>query len=117
MRFASLGSGSRGNGTLVQNGRTAVLIDCGFSLRETESRLSRLGCACGDLSAVLVTHEHGDHVSGVGALVRKYRLPVWLTAGTLKAAQATIGELSAVRTMPGNPASSSSATVVPDWDC
>lgn len=96
MRFASLGSGSRGNGTLVQIDRTAVLIDCGFSLRETESRLSRLGCACGDLAAVLVTHEHGDHVSGVGALVRKYRLPVWLTAGTLKAVQPAIGELPAV---------------------
>jgi phosphoribosyl 1,2-cyclic phosphodiesterase len=93
MRFASLGSGSRGNGTLVQIGSTVVLVDCGFSLRITEARLARLGCAAADLSAVLVTHEHADHVSGVGALVRRYRLPVWLTAGTLKAAQTTLGEL------------------------
>lgn len=82
MRFASLGSGSRGNGTLVEEGSTRLLIDCGFSARETERRLARLGRAPGDLSALLVTHEHGDHLRGVGVLARRYRLPVWMTPGT-----------------------------------
>lgn len=82
MRFASLGSGSRGNGTLVEGNDTCVLIDCGFSVRETEARMQRLGRAASDLSAILVTHEHSDHIAGVAALARKYRLPVFATHGT-----------------------------------
>jgi phosphoribosyl 1,2-cyclic phosphodiesterase len=82
MRFASLGSGSRGNATLVEAGATLVMVDCGFSCRETERRLARLGRSAQQLSALLVTHEHGDHVRGVAALARKYDLPVWLTRGT-----------------------------------
>jgi len=82
MRFASLGSGSRGNATLVEAGSTLVMVDCGFSCIETERRMARLGCSPDHLSAILVTHEHGDHVRGVAPLARKYRLPVWLTNGT-----------------------------------
>lgn len=84
MRFASLGSGSRGNATLVEAGGTLVMIDCGFSCRETERRLSRLGRTAADLTALLVTHEHGDHVRGVPLLARKYDLPVWITRGTYR---------------------------------
>jgi len=84
MRFASLGSGSRGNATLVEAGNALVMIDCGFSIRETERRMSRLGCTPSDLTAILVTHEHGDHVRGVPPLSRKYDLPVWMTRGTLR---------------------------------
>jgi len=104
VRFASLGSGSRGNGTVVQADGTTVLVDCGFSLRETTRRLQRLGLAPGDLSAVLLTHEHGDHVSGAGALARRYRLPVWLTAGTLDAAVNVLGELPEVVVFPSHQA-------------
>jgi phosphoribosyl 1,2-cyclic phosphodiesterase len=82
MRFASLGSGSRGNATLVEAGNTLVMVDCGFSCRETERRMGRLGRSAQELTALLVTHEHGDHVRGVPALARKYGLPVWLTRGT-----------------------------------
>lgn len=84
LRFASLGSGSRGNATLVEYGQTRILIDCGFSLAETERRLYRLGCAPSSLSAILVTHEHSDHASGVGRLSRRYQIPVWLTVGTFQ---------------------------------
>ena len=83
LRFASLGSGSKGNATLIEAGETRILLDCGFSLRETERRLERLGLEPRDLQGVLVTHEHSDHVGGVGVLSRKHRLPVWLTTGTL----------------------------------
>jgi phosphoribosyl 1,2-cyclic phosphodiesterase len=82
MRFASIGSGSRGNGTLVQWRDTTLLVDCGFSAREMEARLARLDMSPRDLDAILVTHEHGDHVSGVGVLARKYDIPVWMTVGT-----------------------------------
>ena len=82
MRFASLGSGSKGNGTLIQSGSTLLLVDCGFSIRETERRMDRLGVSAADLDAVLVTHEHSDHCSGVAPLSRKYQLPVYLTRGT-----------------------------------
>ena len=84
MRFAVLGSGSRGNGTLVASNDTYVLVDCGFSLRETERRLARLGVSAHQLSAILVTHEHADHVHGVGLLSRRYNLPVYLSSGTLR---------------------------------
>ena len=82
MRFASLGSGSRGNATLIEAGSTLVMVDCGFSCREAERRMACLDRSPEQLSAVLVTHEHGDHVRGVPVLARKYRLPVWLTRGT-----------------------------------
>ena len=82
MRFASLGSGSRGNSTLVEWSGGRLLIDCGFSVKETELRLQRLGVRADDISAVLVTHEHSDHIKGVAALARRYQLPVYMTPGT-----------------------------------
>ncbi len=82
MQFASLGSGSKGNATVVRAGDTLVMIDCGFSLRETTRRLSRLGLDPAQLDAILVTHEHSDHSSGVAALSRKHQIPVYLTHGT-----------------------------------
>lgn len=83
MRFALIGSGSKGNGTLIEHGQTRLLVDCGFSLRETEARLQRLDCEPESLDAILVTHEHGDHIRGVGLLARRYGVPVWATRGTV----------------------------------
>ena len=82
MQFASLGSGSRGNATLIEAGTTLLLVDCGFSCSETERRMARLGRTPEQLTAILVTHEHGDHLRGVPTVARKYALPVWLTRGT-----------------------------------
>ena len=82
MQFASLGSGSKGNATLVRAGDTLVMIDCGFSLRQTTRRLHLLGVEPQQLDAILVTHEHSDHSSGVAALSRKHQIPVFLTHGT-----------------------------------
>ncbi len=88
MNLASIGSGSKGNGTLVRSGDTIVLVDCGFTVKETCLRLARLGLSPEDLSAVVVTHEHGDHIRGVLPLARRYRLPVHMTFGTLRAISA-----------------------------
>ncbi|MBB3048062.1 phosphoribosyl 1,2-cyclic phosphodiesterase [Litorivivens lipolytica] len=82
MRFASLGSGSRGNGTLVESNNTCLLIDCGFTIKDTERRLARLGRRVDELNGILVTHEHSDHIKGVGPLARKYNLPVFASHGT-----------------------------------
>lgn len=82
MRFALLGSGSRGNAALICAGRTRVLLDCGLGLAEARRRLSRLGVEASELDGILVTHEHGDHLGGVGPLTRRFSLPVWMTHGT-----------------------------------
>ena len=89
MRFCSLGSGSSGNGTLVEattGGRsTRVLVDCGFSLRELATRLARLDLTPDDLDAVFVTHEHGDHVGCAVRLATRHRVPLWTSRGTWRA--------------------------------
>lgn len=88
MRFASLGSGSEGNGLVVEAAGSRLMIDCGFGVRDAAKRLGRLGLAPGDIHAIVVTHEHTDHVGGVAAFASKHAIPVWLTFGTL----AVVGE-------------------------
>lgn len=86
MRFCSLGSGSGGNATLVEarSGTTTsrVLVDCGFSLRELEARLARIGLAASSIDAVFVTHEHGDHVGCALTLAKRHEIALWTSRGT-----------------------------------
>lgn len=96
MHFASLGSGSRGNGTLVRHGSVCVLVDCGFTQRQLDARLADAGLTAADLHAVLVTHEHSDHVSGVAALARRTGVPVHATAGTWRGMDRTPGPADGV---------------------
>jgi phosphoribosyl 1,2-cyclic phosphodiesterase len=106
MRFSSLGSGSEGNALLVAAGmknsaagtrQTQVLMDCGFGLQDTVRRMARLGVSPEELSGIVVTHEHGDHISGVARLARKYNLPVWLTHGTLRAQAKAFAGIADIR--------------------
>lgn len=89
MKFASLGSGSEGNALLISTAsgttRTTVMLDCGFPIRETERRLERLDMVPADISGIIVTHEHQDHVGGVFKFARRHRVPVWLSHGTYQA--------------------------------
>jgi phosphoribosyl 1,2-cyclic phosphodiesterase len=87
MRFASLGSGSAGNAMVVEAGATRLMLDCGFGIRETESRLARLGLEPQQINGILVTHEHDDHAGGAFRFAAKHRLTIWLTHGTLRAAR------------------------------
>lgn len=101
MRFASLGSGSQGNALIVDVGETKVMVDCGFSVRTATQRLARLGTAPDELAAILVTHEHGDHVGGVFAFARRHQLPVYLTHGTHAAAARGLTALPQCRLIDG----------------
>jgi len=91
MRFASLGSGSEGNALVVEAPASAshpsgcrLLVDCGFGVRDAEQRLQRAGIDPATLAAILVTHEHGDHLGGVFALARRHGIAVWASHGTLQ---------------------------------
>jgi len=81
VRFACLGSGSKGNAWLLESGRTRVLVDCGFGVRETALRLARLGVAPDSIRAVLVTHEHSDHGRGVARFAARFGCEIRLTHG------------------------------------
>jgi phosphoribosyl 1,2-cyclic phosphodiesterase len=83
VRFACLGSGSEGNALVVEAGATRILVDCGFGVRDTVARLGRLGVTPESIAAIVVTHEHSDHIGGVAAFAGRFGTPVWLTFGTL----------------------------------
>ena len=83
IRFAALGSGSRGNAMAVQTAQTTVLIDCGFGPRELGRRLARAGIDRVD--AILVTHEHSDHIGGAAACAKRHGIPLYMTHGTMMA--------------------------------
>ncbi|MCW5298163.1 MBL fold metallo-hydrolase [Herbaspirillum lusitanum] len=89
MKFASLGSGSEGNALIISGTSgattTTVMLDCGFGIKETERRLTRIGKLPQDINGIVVTHEHQDHVGGVFKFARRHRIPVWLTYGTFQA--------------------------------
>ncbi len=84
MQFCCIGSGSKGNATLIKHDQTTVMIDCGFSVKYTLSRLMELDCCVEDIDAILVTHEHSDHISGVSRLACRYGIPVFTTRGTAR---------------------------------
>jgi len=81
-----LGSGSAGNSTLVEGTRGRLLIDCGLSARETARRLEQVGCEPRSIDAVVISHEHGDHVRGAARFSRRFGVPVRTTISTARAA-------------------------------
>ncbi len=81
---ASIASGSNGNCYYIGNEKEAVLIDAGISCRETEKRMKRLGLSMSKVKAIFVSHEHSDHIRGIHSLVKKYQLPVYITAPALQ---------------------------------
>jgi phosphoribosyl 1,2-cyclic phosphodiesterase len=102
MRFCCLGSGSEGNGLVVESGSTRILIDCGFAVSETVARLARNGIEPESLAAVVVTHEHADHLGGVPRFAARFGLAVWLTHGTLAAANGRLRTVLSVHAFDGH---------------
>lgn len=97
MRFCSLGSGSSGNAWLIESGRTRVLIDCGIGPDRLTARLLRAGTDPAGIDAILVTHEHDDHVGGASAFARRHSVPVHATYGTLQGAGTALAGVACLR--------------------
>lgn len=93
MKFCVLGSGSKGNATYLESGETSILIDAGMSGIELQKRLATIGVELSAIDAILVTHEHNDHVQGVGILSRRAKIPVYANPATFSAASKTVNKL------------------------
>ena len=93
LSICSLASGSHGNSVFVSSGEISVLVDAGLSGIELERRMSAKGISPDSLSAIVVTHEHTDHVKGVGILSRRYNIPVYINERTCYGASGKIGKV------------------------
>lgn len=93
MRFSVLGSGSKGNSVYIESDGTGLLIDNGFSGKELERRLTSIGRNLDKISAICLTHEHNDHVSGAGIISRRCKIPVHANVGTFRGAEKKTGKL------------------------
>lgn len=93
MKFSVLASGSTGNSLFVETDETRVLVDAGLSGRQLEERLKRIGVDPSTLTAIFVSHEHIDHVKGLGVLVRRYQLPVYMNEATWNHLPPSVGEI------------------------
>ncbi|MBU2489140.1 MAG: MBL fold metallo-hydrolase [Proteobacteria bacterium] len=96
IRITVLASGSKGNATVISDGVTSVLVDTGLSAKETARRMALAGLFPEELSAVIVTHEHRDHVIGVGPFCRRHKVAAFMTRETLQGARPIVGVLPAV---------------------
>ena len=85
MRLCSIASGSSGNCIYVGSDTTHLLVDTGISGKRTELGLNQIGMSLRDIDGILVTHEHADHISGLGVISRKYGIPIYAAAGTIQA--------------------------------
>ncbi len=97
MRFCVLAGGSKGNAVYISDGTTAILMDAGLSGVEIQRRLQSLGLHPQDLDAIVVSHEHADHIHGVGVLSRRWNLPVYLNEKTRLAGEPQMGCLHEIR--------------------
>ena len=96
IRFSLLGSGSKGNALFISSAKTKILIDNGFSFKQLRIRVESIGESLEGLDAVFVTHEHRDHVGGIGVLSRKIDVPIYFTPVTYECLPQTIGQLQTV---------------------
>ena len=92
-----LASGSKGNAIFVSSGNASILVDAGLSGIEIERRMESRGLSPEDLDAILVSHEHTDHIQGVGALSRRFTLPVYVNRKTRAAASSQLGKINDLR--------------------
>ena len=93
MKISILGSGSEGNATFVQSGDTRLLIDAGFSCKKIQERLTSIGEDISQINALLVTHEHIDHVRGIGVISRKFGIPIYITRESYMAGLDKLGNI------------------------
>jgi len=96
MKFSLLASGSKGNACYIETDNSRLLIDAGLSCIQIEKRLDWLGLRASDLDAILISHEHVDHIRGAGPLSRRYNLPVYINQKTYNNAKKTLGDVSRI---------------------
>jgi phosphoribosyl 1,2-cyclic phosphodiesterase len=114
LRFQVLATGSKGNAVLICSHKTRILLDAGLSAKELTSRLQQTGIKADQLDAVVISHEHTDHVRGLGTLSRRFSLPVYLTQGTLDHLPLDIGQLPDIRLFqPGAPFAVGDLRIIP----
>lgn len=94
MRICSLSSGSKGNSIFVQSNKSKILVDCGHSGKMIELLLNSIGEKMSEIDAIFVTHEHSDHIKGVGVLSRRYDIPIIANEKTWIAMKRSIGEIA-----------------------
>ena len=92
MEFCSLGSGSSGNSFIVKNNQTILMVDCGFGLKETIDRLDKYQINPNEINAILLTHEHEDHIKGAFSLANKFQIPIYLSYGTYQMSHKKIND-------------------------
>ncbi|MCD4690736.1 MBL fold metallo-hydrolase [bacterium] len=114
MRVTVLASGSSGNAFLVSTDTTSLLMDAGISARRVAQAVTDAGVDPADLAGVFVTHEHSDHISGIGPIARRFALPVYATAGTLSVVRRRAGDgFDEIPIAPGDPLTVGDITVSP----
>lgn len=93
MQFSPLYSSSSGNSSLISAGKTKVLVDAGLTGKAVEAALAQVNVSATQIDAILITHEHIDHIKGVGVLSRRYNIPVYANEGTWKAMAEQVGSI------------------------
>ena len=94
MKISILGSGSGGNSIYIESNNTKFLIDAGFSCKKIEERLKKIGKNLEGVDALLITHEHGDHIQGAGIISRKYNIPIYITRESFEAGEKKLGKIA-----------------------
>lgn len=93
MKFSVLASGSSGNSLYIETGDAKLLVDAGLSGKQLNARLAQIGVHAENLTAILVTHEHIDHVKGLGVMARRYQLPIYVNEATYKHLPSSVGDI------------------------
>src|SRR5699024_7269320 len=93
LRFSVLASGSTGNAFYIESEEQRLLVDAGLSGKQLDRLFNEIGVEPATLSGILVTHEHSDHIKGLGIIARKYNLPIYANDKTWKAMEGSIGNL------------------------
>lgn len=93
MKISVLGSGSAGNSTYIEVDGLKILVDAGFSCKKIEEKLEQIGEKLSNISAMLITHEHTDHINGAGIVARKYDIPLYISRESYEAGATKLGEL------------------------
>lgn len=94
MKISILGSGSGGNSTFIESGKTKILIDAGFSCKKIEERLNSINRDIREINGILITHEHIDHIQGAGIISRKYNVPIYITEESYRAGENKLGKIA-----------------------